>query len=84
MTKFTTTSLIRLLEEFPDDLPIETELALMWNYDDDFINVGDYTNEELEKYSRRNANSLCIFEGDWSKGNVSDVDGKFKEFQQIK
>lgn len=81
MTKYTTTSLIEILEEFPEDLPIETELALLWNYPDDLRNeMGNMSNEEFLILTQENATDLCIFEGSWEKGNVSDVDGKFKEF----
>lgn len=30
------------------------------------------------------ATNLCIFEGNWEKGNVSNVDGVFEKFQSIK
>ena len=33
--KYTTTSLIEILKKFPKDLPIETQLAFMWNYPDE-------------------------------------------------
>ena len=37
MTEFTTTSLIEFLLKFPKDLPIETELACMWNYPEEIL-----------------------------------------------
>ena len=81
MTKYTTTSLIETLEELPEDLPIDTELALIWNYPDNLKEqMDDLTEEEFRLLTQENATDLCIFEGSWEKGNTSDVDGKFKEF----
>lgn len=83
MTKYTTTSLIETLKEFPEDLPIETELALLWNYPDNLKTKMDtMSKEEFFTLTQENATDLCIFEGSWEKDNISDVDGKFKEFYQ--
>lgn len=85
MAKFTTTSLISFLKQFPEDLPIETELAIMWNYPDELITDGvDTSSDEFAVKTMNNATDICIFEGNWEKGNVSDVDGKLEEFQKIK
>lgn len=85
MSKFTTTSLIDFLEKFPKDLPIETELAIMWNYPDELITEDvDTGSDEFTLTTMENATDICIFEGDWGTGNVSDVDGKFEEFQKIR
>ena len=81
MTKYTTTSLIETLKEFPEDLPIETELALLWNYPDNLKKTSeDMSDEEFIRLTQENATDLCIFEGSWETGNVSNVDGKFEEF----
>lgn len=81
MTKYTTTSLIETLKEFPKDLPIETELALLWNYPDNLKTKMDtMSKEEFFTLTQENATDLCIFEGSWEKDNISDVDGKFEEF----
>ena len=79
MTKYTTTSLIEVLKQFPDDLPIETELSLLWKYSDDLINK-NVSDEEFELSTKKNATALCIFEGSWEKDNISDVDNKLKDF----
>ena len=82
--KYTTTSLIKELEKFPEDLVIETELAMMWNYDDKYKEYMKSMSPELFKeFTQSVAIDLCIFEGSWEKGNVSDVDGIFKKFQKI-
>lgn len=83
--KYTTTSLIEVLEKFPKDLPIETELSFMWNYPDEFRSSMEIlSEEEFIELTQKNATNLCIFEGSWEKGNVSDVDGKFEKFQQMR
>lgn len=85
MTEYTTTGLIEILKKFPKDLIIETELALMWNYPEELLKQMDnMTEEEFKELSMANATGLCIFEGSWEKGNVSNVDGKFEEFQKIR
>lgn len=84
MTKFTTTSLIKLLKEFPKDLPIETELSLLWNYPDELRKYYDkIPYDEYEELTIQKATDLCIFEGSWEKDNISDVDGKLKEFLKV-
>lgn len=84
MTQYTTTSLIEILSKFPKDLPIETELALMWNYPDKLRDKMDsMDSEEYVEFTMNHATDLCIFEGSWDKGNVSDVDGKFEKFQKV-
>ena len=82
---YTTSTLISLLEKFPQDLIISTELAFMWNYPDELLVEKDcMSDDEFKELTIKNATGLCIFEGSWEKGNVSDVDGKFEEFQNIK
>lgn len=82
MTKYTTTSLIEVLKQFPDDLPIETELSLLWKYPDDKINK-NVSDEEFNLSTKENATALCIFEGSWEKGNISDVSNKLKDFLNL-
>ena len=72
MTKYTTTSLIKVLEKFPEDLPIETELAMVYNYDDDKIieeTSGKTFKDEDEVYDiySKHATELAIFEGSWEE-----------------
>lgn len=43
-----------------------------------------YTIEEFRDLTMNHATDLCIFEGNWEKGNVSNVDGVFEKFQKIK
>lgn len=84
MTKFTTTSLIKLLLNFPKDLPIETEIAVMWNYPNELYDkIDSMDSKEYKEFTMNHATDLCIFEGSWDKGNVSNVDGKFEKFQNI-
>ena len=82
MTKYTTTSLIEVLKKFPKDLPIETELAFMWNFPEELREgIKDINSEEFQESTMKNATDLCIFEGDWETG-ISDVNGKFEEFRK--
>lgn len=81
MTRFTTTELIEFLLKFPEDLQIETELSCMWNYPDELKDkMNDMSSDDFMEFTMNNATDLCIFEGSWEKGNVSNVDGKFEEF----
>lgn len=78
MTKYTTTSLIKELEKFPTDTPIETELAFIFNYDSDKVieecSGKTYETEtELFETYKKYATELAIFEGSWEKDNISDV-----------
>ena len=80
MTKYTTTSLIKKLEKFPANLPIETELACLFNYDSDKAieeTAGkEYDNEEeLFDVHMKYATELAIFEGSWEEDNISDLEG---------
>ena len=83
--KYTTTSLIEILKKFPKDLPIETQLAFMWNYPDELLDKQDkLSNDDFKELTMKHATDLCIFEGSWEKGNVSDVDNKLKEYQKVR
>lgn len=78
MTKYTTTSLIKELEKFPEDLPIETELAMVYNYDDDKVieETSGKTfkdEEDVFKVYAKYATELAIFEGSWEEDNISDL-----------
>ena len=78
MTEYTTTSLIKELEKFPENLPIKTELAMIYNYDSDKVieecSGKEYDNEEelFDQY-RKYATELAIFEGSWEDDNISDL-----------
>lgn len=78
MTKYTTTSLIKTLEKFPEDLPIETELAMVYNYNDDKVieETSGKTFKDMDEvydiYSKH-ATELAIFEGSWEEDNISDL-----------
>lgn len=69
MTKYTTTSLIKELEKFPEDLPIETELAMVYNYDSDKVLADQDVFDDYAKH----ATELAIFEGSWEDDNISDL-----------
>lgn len=76
--KYTTTSLIRTLEKYPENLPIETELAFIFNYDSDKVleevSGKTYDNEEeLYEVYEKHATELAIFEGSWEEDNISDL-----------
>ena len=78
-SKYTTTSLIKELEKFPKDLPIETDLAFA--YDDDFYSEGEYDSEEdLYDAFKAHAIRLAIFEGSWEEDNISDLNNILPEF----
>lgn len=85
MTRFTVRELINLLEEFPEDLEILTELSFLWNYPNEFREnyEGDIFSEEFSKLSRGVATELLIFEGSWEEDNISDVDNILEEYLQI-
>lgn len=83
--KYNIKELINILNKFPKDLKIKTELALMWNYPDDILKYQDQmSTEEFRDLTMNHATDLYIFEGGWEKGNVSNVDGVFKKYQKIK
>ena len=76
MTSYTVGSLLDLLSKFPKDIPINNELALMWDFPDELKKQyhNDMSPEEYTLYEENtmnNATDLCIFEGDWSKGTVT-------------
>lgn len=84
MTAYTTTSLIELLKQFPEDTPVNNELALMWNFPEELKEQSkpDMTPEEYSEYESltiTNATDLCIFEGDWSKGTVTADFAKYQK-----
>ncbi|MBQ2651917.1 MAG: hypothetical protein IJF83_00020 [Methanobrevibacter sp.] len=79
--KYTVSEFIELLNKFPEDLPIETDLSLMWNYPEELKSKKDsMADEEFVRYTQENATDLCIFEGSWERGNISDVDGKLEKY----
>lgn len=79
--KYTIKELIEILSNFPSDLKIETELALMWNYPDEIKESMDSMSEkDFLEYTMNQATDLCIFEGSWEKNNISNIDGKYEKF----
>ena len=83
--KYTVEELIRILSNFPSDLKIETELALMWNYPDEIKEFMDSMSEEdFLEYTMNQATDLCIFEGSWEKNNISNIDGKYEKFAKYR
>lgn len=81
MTKYTTTSLIAELEKFPEDTPIRTELAFIYNYDPicDFLK-GDMSDKAFLEYTKSRARDLAIFEGSWKNDNISDLNNIMPEY----
>ena len=72
--RYTIEEFINILNKFPKDLKIETELALMWNYPDDILEYQDQiSTEEFRDLTMNHATNLCIFEGNWEKGYSSYV-----------
>lgn len=78
--RYTVESLIERLKKFPEDLKIETELAFLWEYPEELKDIRNgYSEEYFAELTQMKATRLYIFEGDWEKGSVSDVDGKLKD-----
>ena len=74
MTKYTTTSLIEELKKFPEDTPIKTDLAFIFNYNDmwDFFK-DEMSDDEFLDFSKAKATDVAIFEGSWEEDNISDI-----------
>lgn len=85
MTEYTTTSLIEALKIFPKDTPIRTELAMVFNYDDDKVleevSGKEYDNDKefFDSY-KKYATDLAIFEGSWEDDNISDLKNIMPEY----
>jgi hypothetical protein len=83
--KFTVKSLIEMLQDFPEDLEIITELSFLWNFPDSVRDkMGELSYEEYEVLTKNNADELLIFEGSWEKDNISDVEGILKEYYEAR
>ena len=81
MTKYTTTSLIKELEKYPEDTVIETDLAFIYNFPEECYELeSSMDSSRFLDYCKSCAYRVGIFEGDWRKGNVSDVDGVLDMF----
>lgn len=85
MTKYTTTSLIKELEKFPKDLPIDTELECVYNYDDEkvfseVLGVQFENEEEMFNVFKKYTTRLAIFEGNWEDDNISDLNNIMPEY----
>jgi len=75
--KYTTTSLIEILKKFPENTPIDTELAFMWEFPEELNEIRNgYSEEYFRELTMQKVTRLCIFEGSWEKGNVSDVENR--------
>lgn len=77
MANHTVGSLMKLLEQFPKDLPITNEISLIWFYPDELEYLkeeNDYSVEEYQKLTREHSTDLCIFEGSWENGDIVDKD----------
>ena len=85
MTKYTTTNLIKELEKFPKDLPIDTELTCVYKYDDEKVlsevsGVQFENEEEMFNVYKKYATRLAIFEGNWEDDNISDLNNILPEY----
>jgi len=78
--KYTVQELINVLQQFPPELEIKTELAFLMNYPDPIYEANKHKpTEELERIARASATELCIFEGNWETG-ISDLNGDFEKY----
>ena len=85
MTEYTTTSLIKELEKFPEDTPIKTELAILFKYDSDKVleECSGKTYEDLDDLwdsYKKYATKIVIFEGSLEDENVSDLNNILPEY----
>lgn len=82
MTKYTTTSLIKELENFPKDTVIRADLAFIFNYDEDIISPksSNETDDDFLERCKKVATDVAIFEGDWKKDNISDLENIMPEY----
>ena len=75
MTKYTTTSLIKELKKFPEDTPIETDLAFIFNYNNIWCDCfkNEMSDNEFLDFCKMTATDIAIFEGSWEEDNISDI-----------
>ena len=72
--------LIGLLEKFPKHAKLMTELSLLWDYPDSLKEEKELFSEGVfNQMTMHEACRVAIFEGSWSKNNVSNVDGCLEE-----
>lgn len=72
--------LIKLLEKFPKQAKLITELFLLWDYPDSLKEKKElFPVDVFNQMTMHNAYRVAIFEGSWSKNNVSNVDGCLEE-----
>ena len=77
MTKYTTTSLIEELKKFPEDTPIKTDLAFIFNYNnmcDCFKN--EMSDDEFLDFCKKTATDVAI--SDINNIMPNYVDGWYK------
>ena len=75
MAEHTVNSLINMLKEFPQDLPIANEISVIWFFPDEIREKEDeYTQEEFARLTRKYASDICIFEGSWANDTIVDQD----------
>lgn len=84
-TRYTVKSLIEELKGFPMDTPIETELAMVYQYDSDKVleecSGKHYdTMEDVFDIYKKYATKLAIFEGSWEDDNISDLNNILPEY----
>lgn len=82
MTKYTTTTLIKELQKYPENTPIRTELAFIYRYNDlcHLFREEDESDEDFLNYCKSTASDIAIFEGSWEDDNLSDLNNIIPEY----
>lgn len=78
MTKYTIESLIDFLSKFPNDLEIENEIAMTWEFPYE-LKHGDLDPDDKEFFELtiKNATKLFVLEGNWDKETVETFNKLF-------
>lgn len=72
--KYTVGELIKVLNNFPENIPIVEEIALMWEYPDELKEDREVHNtDEFASLTMNHATCLHLYNGDWNKGTVDYV-----------
>lgn len=81
MTKYTTTSLIEELKKFPEDTPIETDLAFIFNYNNmcNFFK-NEMSDDEFSDFCKKTASDIAIFDGSWEEDKISDIIDEYEAY----
>lgn len=84
MAKFTIKTLIKFLSKFPEDLPIENDLSITWEFPDDIKEQGkkDPFSKEFHDLTIKNACKIFILEGDWDDGTVESFNELFESYRR--